>query len=142
MTATHNILCLDVGERRIGVALASLEARIASPLLTLDRQETSNVYDTIKQLVHEHAATTVVVGLPRGMEGQETQQTHAVREFAETLGHELRIPIVMQDEATTSVVAEAELQQKGKPYQKGDIDKLAATYILNDWLSAQPVEEK
>jgi putative Holliday junction resolvase len=93
--------------------------------------------EQIKQLVIEHDARTLVVGLPRGLEGQETAQTAAVREFVALLSQQLSIPLVLQDEAVTSRKAEEELLARGKPYAKGDIDALAATYILDDYLKAQ-----
>lgn len=134
MSVTHNILALDVGDRRIGVALASLEARMAAALLTIDRLNEADVFATILKLVNEHQAEAVVIGLPRGMDGQETAQTKTARDFAAELQRCFDVPVHLQDEAATSLLAEEALQAAGKPYQKGDIDKLAAAYILNDWL--------
>ena len=136
-STTQAVLALDVGERRIGVAVASLEARIANPLSTLDRQDEGDIFTRINSLVQQHQAHAVVVGLPRGMAGQETAQTISTRNFAATLEKSITIPVYMQDEAGTSLAAEAELKKIKKPYQKGDIDKLAATYILSDWLAEQ-----
>ena len=134
MTPTHNILALDVGDRRIGVALASLEAKIASPLLTIDRLDTPEVFAKIIELIDQHQVESVVVGLPRGMEGQETAQTASTRQFAKDLEQAIACKVYLQDEAATSLAAEDELKANNKPYQKGDIDKLAAAYILDDWL--------
>jgi putative Holliday junction resolvase len=130
-----NVMALDVGDRRIGVAIASAEARIASPLLTIDRINMPDVLEYIRELMDVHNAKQLVVGLPRGLEGQETLQTKNVRDFAKELEQYTRHRIYLQDEAATSIAAEAELKTAGKPYQKGDIDKLAATIILSDWLS-------
>jgi len=137
MSDTHNVLSLDVGGRRIGVALASLEARLPSPLLTIDRSKVQDVFGHITSLIQEYAAETVVIGLPRGMDGQETAQTASAREFARQLEAACNAAIVLQDEAATSLLAEDELKESGKPYEKADIDKLAATYILRDWLTGQ-----
>ena len=134
MSMTPTIVALDVGERRIGVALANMEARMASPLMTLDRQEYSDIYARIKQLITEHNVQTVVVGLPRGMQGQETQQTASTREFARELEDLCNVTVQFQDEAGTSLLAKEELNTLKKNYDKGDVDKLAATYILRDWL--------
>ena len=106
MIQTHNVLALDVGERRIGVALASMEARMASPLLTLDRREHADIMVRIKQLLAQHEIDTVVVGLPRGMEGQETDQTRSARQFAADLAEVCGLPVHLQDEAATSLAAE------------------------------------
>lgn len=130
---SNNVLSLDVGERRIGVARASLVAGIAQPLTTLQVSEAS--FEDIRQLVKDNEATTLVIGLPRGLDGQDTAQTAFVREFAEQLSSYLTVKIVWQDEALTSKRAEAELEKRGKKYQKADVDALAATYILEDYLA-------
>ena len=131
----YELLALDVGSVRIGVARASSLVRLPEPLMTL--QNGPQTVEQIKQLVIEHDARTLVVGLPRGLEGQETLQTAAVREFVALLSQQLSVPLVLQDEAVTSRKAEEELQARGKPYAKGDIDALAATYILDDYLKTQ-----
>jgi putative Holliday junction resolvase len=129
---TSNIVALDVGEKRIGVATASAAALLAHPYLTIKR--TDQVMDDIIALLDEQRAMAVVIGRPRGLQGQNTAQTRLVEEFGHQLELHLKIPIYWQDEALTSKQAEAELEKRGKPYQKGDIDALAATYILEDFL--------
>ncbi len=126
------ILALDVGERRIGVAIASLETRLPSALTTLLRSEESP--QDIQHLLEKHSATALVVGLPRGLDGQHTAQTSAVEAFGKTLAAKVQIPLYWIDEAVTSRQAEAELIARGKPYAKGDIDALSAVYILEDFL--------
>lgn len=130
------ILALDVGERRIGVAVASMQARLASPLTTLIKGE-STAHD-LQKLIDQHQAHLLVVGLPRGLDGQHTAQTVAVEEFKSAIEHILHIPVYWQDEAVTSKQAEAELEARGKPYKKEDIDALSATYILEDFIRDHP----
>lgn len=125
-----SLLALDVGERKIGVARASAIAKIAEPLITL--QNDGTFADKLNQLIAEHGAETIVVGLPRGMNGQDTAQTAYVKQFMENLN--LESTIVFQDEAVTSVMAEQQLKKAGKPYTKEDIDAVAASLILNDYL--------
>ena len=133
----HNsVLALDVGERRIGVALASLHARLASPFTTLVRSE-ATVRD-IQDLIDAHQAIALVVGLPRGLDGQHTAQTMAVEEFKAALEQAVSVPVYWQDEALTSRQAEAELRARGKAYKKEDIDALSATYILEDFMRDHP----
>lgn len=128
-----NYLALDVGRARIGVALANTIARIASPLPALSNDET--ITANILALVAEHHIAGLVVGWPRGLDGQETQQTQYVGNFIATLEQTLSIPIYKQDEALTSVKAENELKSRGKTFEKGDIDSLSAVYILDDFLT-------
>lgn len=127
------ILALDVGAQRIGVATANVIARIASPLVTIPNNALTTA--TIQRLIAEHDVEMLVVGLPRGLDGQETAQTQVVRDFVSNLQQAIGdFPMQFQDEALTSRKAEEELEARGKPYQKGDIDALAATYILDDYL--------
>jgi putative holliday junction resolvase len=141
MSATHNVIGLDVGGRRIGVAVASVEARLATPLVTIDRKDIPDIFPRLVKLLEEQSAEAVVVGLPRGMNGQETEQTAIARQFARELEKACKLPVYLQDEAATSIVAEERLKESRKPYEKGDIDKLAAAYILEDWL-LRPVAEQ
>jgi putative Holliday junction resolvase len=129
-------IALDVGERRIGIAAAHHIARLAHPLKTLDRNDQS--VEAIKQLVTENRALALVVGQPRNLSGQETAQTAATLAFVDQLKAAMQVPIYLQDEAVTSRKAEEELRSRGKPYVKGDIDALAATYILEDFLRDHP----
>ncbi|HEY9715526.1 MAG TPA: Holliday junction resolvase RuvX [Chroococcales cyanobacterium] len=130
-----SILALDVGAKRIGVARAPGDVRLAAPLTTIEHDDT--VWRVLDTLIRSEQAATLVVGLPRGLDGQETEQTRQVREFIEVLKKHVSLPIVVRDEAVTSVHAEEELKRRGKPYGKGDIDALAATYILQDYLEEQ-----
>lgn len=132
----NTILALDVGEKRIGVALASVQARIAAPLTTL--MSSDSTYHDVQTLIDEHGARAVVVGLPRGLEGQHTRQTVAVEAFKAALEAAVSVPVYWQDEALTSQQAESELKSRGKPYKKEDIDSLSATYILEDFIRDHP----
>lgn len=131
---TESLLALDVGAKRIGVAMADSDVRFAHPFCTLEHSE--NVLAEIAALVREHHVATIVVGLPRGLNGQTTAQTQAVEAFVDDLEERVQVPIAWQDEALTSVKAEAELAGRSKQgaYNKSDVDSLAATYILEDYL--------
>ena len=128
-----NAMALDVGAARIGVAIANNVAKIASPLTFISNDSTT--LEKINQLIQEHNVAVVVVGLPRGLSGQDTDQTRSAEAFTEGLKKHLMLPVFMQDEALTSKQAEAELDARGKKYQKGDVDALAACYILSDFIS-------
>ncbi len=138
MMANSTILALDVGERRIGVATAHSAQGIPVPLLTLEMSGQTVL--EIKELASQHGASLIIVGLPRNLNGEDTGQTRYVRSFVEKL-QTAGLITVWQDEALTSLKAEQELQQRGKKYQKADIDALAATYILEDYLRDNPGEK-
>jgi putative Holliday junction resolvase len=130
------VLALDIGEKRIGVATANLDTRLASPLVTLSNDD--RLVSNLKALCDDREVTQLVAGLPRGLDGQETAQTQYARMFGDQLAAQLQLPVYYQDEAVTSQQAKAELEARGKPYAKGEIDALAATYILEDYLANVP----
>ena len=132
-TPNPTVMALDVGAKRVGVAVASRVARLPRPLTTLERDD--DFFTTLKQVVATEASELLVVGFPRGLSGQHTGQTTATEAFIKQLRQHITLPIHIQDEALTSKQAETELQARGKPYQRADIDALAATYILEDFLA-------
>ena len=139
-TQTSTIVALDVGSKRIGVAIASLAARLPRPLTTLEHGP--KLWRELQELVAAEHVRLLVVGLPRGLSGQSTPQTAEVEAFAAQLQQAVGLPMHWQDEAVTSRQAEAELQERGKPYVKGDIDALSATYILEDYLKEHAHEHR
>lgn len=132
-TNAQSVVGLDVGAKRIGVAVASLTARLPQPLVTLSNDD--SFFPALERIVSDEVASALVVGYPRGMQGQHTAQTQVIEDFCEELRSRIDLPIHFQDEAVTSRQAEAELQARGKDYSKADIDALAATYILDDFLN-------
>ncbi|MDB5185117.1 MAG: putative Holliday junction resolvase [Candidatus Saccharibacteria bacterium] len=133
MSATNPILlALDVGTVRIGVASASTMVLLPNPLTTLSNSET--IHQEIAKLAAEQGAVAIIVGLPRNLDGDDTPQTAYVRDFVARLSQLTELPIHLQDEALTSEKATDELDARGKIYSKADVDALAATYILEDYV--------
>ena len=124
-----SIIALDVGEKRTGVAISQSPYILAQPLTTIESEE---LQATLTRLLSEHEVSKVVVGYPRNQSGDATQQSEYVEKTIEALSIPENIKIIWQDESLTSVKAEEELEQRGKPYQKAEVDALAATYILED----------
>ena len=125
-----SILALDVGTKRVGIAAADTVVPIAMPLVTLDVDGTE--FDVIRSLINDRGVNTVVVGYPRNQAGDPTEQTTLTENFVTQLKG--AADIVYQDESLTSVMAEEKLKSSGKPYEKADIDALAAALILQDYL--------
>lgn len=123
-------LALDVGERRVGLALGDSQVKIAIPFGYLERSE-----ETVRKIVEvilEHKVNVVVVGYPRNQSGESTQQTELVKEFADQLAAvDVDAEIIFQDESLTSVEAERRL---GRVKDKGKIDAEAASIILQDYI--------
>lgn len=133
MSHKKSILALDVGEKRIGVAIGDTAIRIAMPLETLEVDGTE--LERIAQFVVDEDIDTIVVGYPRNQSGDPTAQTQYAEAFAKQLV-DMAPRIKFQDESLTSVLAEEQLKSYGKPYTKGDIDAVAASLILQDYLEA------
>lgn len=134
MMRSKKIMALDVGTRRIGVALADSAIRIAIPFTTVEVAE--NIEDTVNELSKMMTLEDIdilVVGLPRNQSGEETAQSVYTKEFIGNFEFVID-EIVFQDESLTSVQAENRLKSYGKPYTKGDIDMNAASIILQDYL--------
>lgn len=129
------IIALDVGEQRIGIATASTVARIASPRGAIANDE--NVFTSLKTAIEENKIETIVVGLPRNMQGGETRQSRYARDFAIQLQSIFPLRVVLQDESLTSVQAEEKLKTTKKPYTKEDIDAESAALILDDYIREQ-----
>lgn len=132
MASDGSLLALDVGERRIGVAIASGDVAIAVPYDTIIADGTE-VEQIVKLFDYEHV-TTLVVGYPRNQSGEPTAQTEFTLNFVARLPQKCQDSVVYQDESLTSVQAEARLRAGKKSYQKSDIDSMAASIILQDYL--------
>lgn len=135
MPTLRSVMALDVGTKRIGVAVSSLIARLPRPLVTLTSSG-SELIGELSEIIKSEYIDQIVVGMPRGLEGQNTAQTEYTFNFVKTLRQSFKLPIDLQDEALTSKKAEQELDSRGKPYKPADIDSLAATYILEDWFAS------
>ncbi len=124
-------LAIDYGAKRVGLAVADKDAKLASP------HSTVAPHDLAAFIEREGPFEAVVVGLPRNLDGHDTPQTLAVRHFADDLlWRRLHIEAVFQDEAGTSAVAEERLKESGRKYQPGAIDAEAAALILQDYLDS------
>ena len=133
MPEVTSIVCLDVGEKRIGVAVANTSVRIAVPFETIevDGEEVKE----IAKILARQEADVLVVGYPRNQSGEPTAQSKYVEEFVDKI-ESIAPKTVFQDESLTSVIAEQTLQSHNRPYSKGDIDAQAAAIILTDYLEA------
>lgn len=130
------VLALDVGARRIGVAMSDASGTLATPLTTVRVRGVERAIAEIVGLVREHEVATVVVGWPLNMSGDVGPQAESVRKFGAMLEAALGQPVAYFDERLTSVVAEQILRDLGlKPEKRRErIDEVAASVILQDYL--------
>ena len=137
MPINSSILALDVGDVRVGAALANSHSMLAQPLITLTND--AQFIDQIKEIIDQNKVELVVVGLPRNLDGNDTAQTQKVREFTDLLRTKIFVKIEYQDEALSSVRAHEAVLAGDK---HTDIDALAASYILDDYLTENNLTTK
>ncbi len=135
----RRILGLDVGERRIGIALSDASARLATPLTTIGAVPQALAVERIARLCREHGVAELVIGLPLTLRGEVGPQATAVQRFAEALGKAVELPIHFFDERLTTAAADQMLREMGvKPEKrKLQLDQVAASIILQDYLDQQ-----
>jgi putative Holliday junction resolvase len=146
---------LDVGERRIGVAVSDATATLARPVgvvttTGLDRDAVARVVAELARLsAEDDPVELLVVGLPRHLDGSPSPLAPRIEAFAARLGPRAALPIVFQDERLTSHEAEARLALRVRDWRvrKARLDAAAAAVILQEYLDAaappaSPVEEE
>lgn len=141
------ILALDVGNRRIGIALSDALCITAQPLLTLHRTSPRADFKSIARLIRKHAVTTVLIGLPVHASGEASAQSARTQAFADGLQQHFAAvlaqppQIVFLDERHTTAEAHALLGPRtsatDRLARRDHIDQVAATLLLEAWLRAQ-----
>jgi len=124
------VLALDHGAARCGAAISDPTGTLATPLEPVLRPDTRKGLQRVRALVEESGAERVVVGLPLGLGGQETDQTRAARGFAERLAGLVPVPVELYDERFTTRIA-------ARSGGRASEDSRAAAVLLEDWLAAR-----
>ena len=129
-------MALDVGDRRIGIAVTDLLGVTVQGRPTRGRKNLDDDIKHIRNLVEEDGVGEVVVGYPRHMDGARSRQTEKTEAFVRQLETVLSVPVVLWDERLTTFVAEQQLEEMGLDWRKKrqHVDELAATLILEDYL--------
>jgi len=139
--ATARIVALDVGDRRIGVAITDELGYTAQPLFTLHRTTRRADIKSLGRLLRKHGCTHVVVGNPLYMSGDLSPQAIKAQQFAQELARELHVTIHLWDERLTTTQAHRHLDAAGhsadRRGRKAVIDQVAAVLILQSFLEAQ-----
>ena len=141
---TMRALGLDLGQKRVGVAVSDSAGALAMPIEVLDRLgDRQREHRAIAELVEEWEAEIVVVGLPYNMDGSAGSQARKYASEAKALGDTLDVPVVLYDERLTTVTAERNMMEQNMNAQERRrvVDKVAASVMLQSWLDAgQPVD--
>lgn len=130
-------LALDLGEKRIGVAISDTLGIVARPLEIFSRTSRVADFAHIEALVTTHQVEAIIVGLPINMDGTEGRQATWARDYSAALAATLPILVRMWDERLTSEEASDILRARGKPAGKGTLDAVAAAVILQSYLDAR-----
>lgn len=135
---------LDIGDKRIGVAISDPLGWFAQSLTVIQRTTLKRDIQAIGELVKEHDIGKMVVGLPRSMDGTLGPQAAKVEDFAVELERRLHVPLVLWDERLTTVEAERLMIEAGvrREKRREKIDAVAASLLLQgylDFLRAQSV---
>jgi len=137
------VLAVDVGERRIGLAISDISRTLARPLRTLTVRSAGDGVDQVvaeiaRLQAEEDGLSTVVVGLPIRLDGSPNEQTSRVTAFIEALTMRTAIPILTADERLSSREAESLLAERTRDWRqrKARLDAVAAAVILQDYLEA------
>ncbi len=139
------ILGIDLGSKRIGVAVSDRSGTIASPLTVIVRAKTQRLdHEEIARLVVEEEAEGIVVGLPLNMDGSEGSAARAARQEVERMATVVSVPVYLHDERRSTVQADVLMMQRNMNAveRRAVVDKVAAAFILKSWLDAQNTGEQ
>jgi putative Holliday junction resolvase len=136
------VLALDMGEKRVGVAIGDTDSKIAFPISTISAEETLAGGPAFQRLIEDYEPELLVVGLPLSLDGKENQQARRVRLLAESVAKRAGLPLVYQDERLSSVEARRTLREAGctEREMRGKIDTIAASFVLRAYLEAASSE--
>ena len=134
------LLSIDYGRKRSGIAVTDVLGIVANGLATV---RTHLLVDFLRDYCSREPVDAIIVGLPRQMNGEESESMKYIRPFLKRLGEVLpAVPVKMYDERFTSVIAHRAMidggMKKSDRRNRGEVDKISATIILNDYLMSNP----
>lgn len=133
---TVRVLALDIGERRVGLAISDAGALIASPFDVI--AATADLPEQVSRLVAEQEVGLVVVGLPLTLAGDEGPQAHRVRAEGDCIAKAIDVPLVYHDERLSSAQAHRAMSaQASSRKRRGSVDKVAAAIFLQSFLDSR-----
>jgi len=131
------VLALDLGERRIGLAVSDPERSLAFPAGHLERLGGKRDFEALDALVQEREISHIVVGLPLHLDGGHGDAARSAREFAAALARITSVSVDLLDERWTTREAQRSLRESSRKRRrvKGEVDAVAATLLLQSWLA-------
>ena len=133
------ILALDIGEKRVGVAVSDPDERVASPICVLPADEVRTCAKPFARVLEDWQPDLLLCGLPVTLSGEEGPQAQRIRPFAEHIAKTTGLPLEFADERLSSSEAKRSLREKGlsEKAMRGKVDMIAASIFLQSWLDAR-----
>ena len=132
-------MALDIGEKRVGIAISDPDERVASPVCVLPADEVRTGAKSFQRVLEDWDPELLLCGLPVTLAGEEGPQAQRVRAFAEDVSKTVDISYEFADERLSSAEAKRSLREKGlsEKAMRGKVDMIAATMFLQAWLDAR-----
>lgn len=133
------IMALDIGEKRVGVAVSDPGERVASPVCVLPADEVRTCARSFRRQLEDWEPELIVCGLPKTLAGEEGPQAERIRAFAAEVEIATNLPVEFVDERLSSSQAKRSLREKGlsEKAMRGKVDMIAASMFLQAWLDAR-----
>ena len=141
---TGRVLALDVGKRRIGLAVSDGLGLTAQGLPTLERTKIREDMDRLAEITQDKSVTLYLIGDPLHMSGDQSRQAQYIRDFADRLSKKTGVPVQFWDERLTTVQAQRVLKESGISIEKRAraVDKLAAVILLESFLDSRGADSE
>ena len=143
VAAFGRIMAIDLGEKRIGIALSDPAQQWSKSYGVIKRTSRAADFNKYKNIITEQKVVLVVMGLPLYLDGTDSDQTRWVRHYSAELAQQIDVPLVFHDETNTTIAAKESMQARGltRKKRKQQVDAVAAALILESYLEDR-VERK
>ena len=133
------VMALDIGEKRVGIAVSDPGERVASPVVVLPASEVRACAKPFQRVLDDWEPELLLCGLPKTLAGEEGPQAERVRAFAADVAKAAHLPLEFADERLSSAEAKRSLREKGmsEKAMRGKLDMIAASLFLQTWLDAR-----
>lgn len=136
-------MALDIGEKRIGIAICDPQMSVASPICVLSAAEVVAGAKSFQRVLDDWQPEALLCGLPKTLSGEEGPQAQHIRQVAQEIGAQCDLPVQFADERLSSSQAKRSLREKGmsEKEMRGKVDMIAASMFLQAWLDARRLQD-
>ena len=133
------IMAVDYGKKRVGVAITDPLGTMSLPLSTIAPKSDSDLIERLKCIIDENEVGLVIVGNPLSLKGAPTEMSNTVERFVKKMKRRIDVEVVLWDERYISQLAVNRFKDLGMSSKKEDIDRVAASIILDEYLESKRV---